>query len=864
MPVRTPSPLVIARLVLLALMTLLSGGPSLTRAQVNNGQQKRVLVLHLMRRNDTSTLTNDRQYQKVLSDGLHQRLDYYGEYVDLTRFGTDDYQAALRDFLKQKYKGIDFNLVIAVTADMRNFMARFGRQVFPNAPVVFSSSDDRVDKSSLPPNFTGIVSETNLRGTLDVIRDLQPAVRRVFIITGASQAVDKWHEARARRQFNDYGHGLELTYWSGLTIEELKHRISNLTPDSVVYFLMMVEDGNGVRFAESGALDQLAAVSSVPIYTWYDGFLDHGVVGGKLASSANTAAATAELALRVLRGEQIDSLPIVRADTSRLALDWRQLRRWNLNERKLPADAELLFVEPTFWQRYQNRIIIVIALLAVQSALIVALLIERRRRRKANRGLKQSEERYRNVVETQTELICRFLPDTTLTFVNGAYCKYFGRTADDLIGRKFIYLIPDSDRQSTLKYLASLLNRSSGGTWEHPVIRPNGGLGWQQWTNSVISTGSDTNVELQGVGRDISERKRLEQQLISSERQFSTLVQNSPDVICRLDRNLRYTYASPNVRSIFGVGAETFLKKCPADIAVPDYNCNELESMCREAIDTGRSTVHEFQYLGRHYRTRIIPEYSNGEIESVISISEDITQQLRSELELRKLTTRLLKVQDEERRRIGRELHDGATQNISAITLNLRRLQQVTNAHRIPGVRELLDDSQVLAKQSLSELRTLSYLLHPPILDQAGLVQALRWFVRGFSERTGIHVDDAAVQQIGRLPSDIETALFRIAQESLTNVHRHSGSETAIVRLERRSTEVQLQISDHGHGMTESTTLRSDAELGVGISGMRERLTQLGGRLQIDSGERGTTVTVVVPALQEAVQGGDLAAYLNC
>src|SRR5262249_53381441 len=150
----------------------------------------------------------------------------------------------------------------------------------------------------------------------------------------------------------------------------------------------------------------------------------------------------------------------------------------------------------------------------------------------------------------------------------------------------------------------------------------------------------------------------------------------------------------------------------------------------------------------------------------------------------------------------------------------------------------LLSDSQQLAVQSLTELRTLSYLLHPPILDHAGLVRALQWFVRGFSERTGIHVDAVAVGDIGRLPPDIETALFRIVQESLTNVRRHSGSDTASIRLEKGGAEVKLQISDHGHGMLECADNGSadeNAELGVGISGMRQRLTQLGGRLEIES-----------------------------
>jgi hypothetical protein len=156
------------RLVLLVLATILSTGLSPISAQVNNGSQKngsqkKVLVFHLMRRDDTSVLTNERTYRKVLADGLAGQLDYYSEFVDLARFGADDYQSALRDFLKQKYKATDFDLIIAAN-DLRNFLVRYGAELFPNAPVVFAFSAGSVDNIAAPANFAGIVYEPDLRG----------------------------------------------------------------------------------------------------------------------------------------------------------------------------------------------------------------------------------------------------------------------------------------------------------------------------------------------------------------------------------------------------------------------------------------------------------------------------------------------------------------------------------------------------------------------------------------------------------------------------------------------------------------------------------------------------------------------------
>jgi PAS domain S-box-containing protein len=342
-----------------------------------------------------------------------------------------------------------------------------------------------------------------------------------------------------------------------------------------------------------------------------------------------------------------------------------------------------------------------------------------------------------------------------------------------------------------------------------------------------------------------------------SEREFSTLVENSPDIISRLDRELRYIYVSPNLERFAGVATETFIGKTPGEVNISGYDSLGFESSCREAITRKQTVVREFEYQERHFRTRIIPELSaNGNVESVMSISEDFTERLRAETELRTLTARLFSLQDEERRRMARELHDGAAQNIFGITINLSNLQKLHDSQSGEADR-LMNESQTLAEQSLTELRTLSYLLHPPILDHAGLVLALQWFAEGFSKRSGIYVDVIALEDIGRLPLEIETALFRIVQESLTNIRRHSGSESATIRLEKEARGVKLQISDRGHGMKQNGNNGhgdgESAELGVGIPGMRQRLLQLGGQLDIQSTNQGTTITAVVPTTEVAV-----------
>jgi signal transduction histidine kinase len=244
----------------------------------------------------------------------------------------------------------------------------------------------------------------------------------------------------------------------------------------------------------------------------------------------------------------------------------------------------------------------------------------------------------------------------------------------------------------------------------------------------------------------------------------------------------------------------------------------------------------------------------------IVVAHEDITEVKRAQEALARLSARLIQVQDEERRAIARELHDTTAQNLLAITLNAARLREPLSSAG-ESARRVLAEIVGLAEQCLQEVRTLSYLLHPPLLDEMGLASALRWFARGFSERSGINVDVRVVEDSGAtLPREIATTLFRVAQEALSNVHRHSASPSARIELQRTERAICLQVIDRGRGLRGQIEPSPGTQaVGVGISGMRIRLEQLGGRLEIQSGPSGTSVTATVP-----MPAGGVDAIRSC
>jgi signal transduction histidine kinase len=231
---------------------------------------------------------------------------------------------------------------------------------------------------------------------------------------------------------------------------------------------------------------------------------------------------------------------------------------------------------------------------------------------------------------------------------------------------------------------------------------------------------------------------------------------------------------------------------------------------------------------------------------------EEKVQQRTAELDaanksLRQLSGRLLQLQDDERRRIARELHDSVGQMLAALNMNLSAV--AADIERLTKTASTVTDSAALVGELSKEIRTISHLLHPPLLDEAGLSSAVRWYVDGFIERSKIKVDLDIAPDLGRLPRELETAVFRIVQECLTNVHRHSESPSARIRIGYHGNEIRIEVADKGKGIPveKRKAIASTGIPGVGIRGMRERVRQLGGVLEVNSDGNGTNVMVSLP-----------------
>ncbi len=355
---------------------------------------------------------------------------------------------------------------------------------------------------------------------------------------------------------------------------------------------------------------------------------------------------------------------------------------------------------------------------------------------------------------------------------------------------------------------------------------------------------------------DITERKEAEQGLEEAERKYHSIFENAMEAIFQVREDGSLLTANPAMARILGYKTtRTFMdevRNLEQHLYIEPQHPTGFIPLLRQ-----QGAISEFEaqmrrrdgtliwVMGSAYAVRD----DDGKVLYYEGTLRDVTEHKKAEEVLRRLSSQLLHAQDDERRRIARELHDSTGQYLSALSMNLSWMNQPTLGLEAQ-VRAVVGESIDLVKRALSEIRNFSYLLHPPVLDEYGLCAALRWYVHGFSQRSGIDVDLEAPLDLPRLPRQVETALFRVVQECLTNVHRHSGSTQAKIILRQEAGNLILEVADEGRGISTGGDGHQGAgreRVGVGIAGIRERMRELGGRLEIESGAHGTVVRASLP-----------------
>jgi PAS domain S-box-containing protein len=455
--------------------------------------------------------------------------------------------------------------------------------------------------------------------------------------------------------------------------------------------------------------------------------------------------------------------------------------------------------------------------------------------------------------------------DTNGRFVyaNARWCQMIGCPSEAVVGREWTDFVHSEDRELVREGWTRMREYGVPFSLEFRCVSPADREIWVCSQAMELRDGQGRLAGYLGTATEVTEVRRMREevqryrveletrvrgQMIQWE-QMALIVASSADAIISSDLGGRIVSWNHAAERIFGYLAEYMIGRTIQDITPADRR-DEAEAIMQRARQGERIDHFETMRVGSDgalidVAMSVYPlEDPGGIVTGTCVVLRDVREQKEAERRLRQLSGRLLQVQDEERRRLARELHDSTAQSLAALSVNLSILKQ--HGEQLPAEKRasLLADSLSLADEVGRDLRTHAYLLHPPMLEECGLASSLHWLADGFAKRSGIAVNLVVPADLPRVDENVELTLYRVVQESLANIHRHTKSPSAEIRLEQGFGHLKLEVRDAGRALAPEAGQQA---AGVGIAGMRERLAQVGGTLVFNFHPAGSTICAQIP-----------------
>ena len=696
--------------------------------------QKRVLILYSEDRDHPAHEITGQGICAIFHSNSLFDVQLHTEYLDLSRFSGPAYAHAFADYLGRKYAGKKIDTIITVYPAAVEFLLREARELFPDTPIVANqvtrSYAENLKHSPPSRPITGTITGDNTNGILDFALRVKPGTKHVALVGGTAPN-DIYSERLFRKGLDPYLEKLELIDLSKLPMQEILTRIATLPPDTIVLYAGISRDGKGQGFVPREALLIISRATNAPVFGLYDSFMGYGIVGGRLVSWEQLGGEAASLALRIMGGESPASIPFGGEQAYVDLYDWRELKRWNIPESAVPPGSEIRYRVPSSWEEHRRAIIGVTVLIVIETALILALLANFRRRRKAERSLRESEERVRLAVSSAGAGLWSAELRTGRIWATDKARKLFGFAPEEPLNyEKVLSLAHPADRDLVRRSLQQAMESGEETIIEYRLALPDGKIRWISARGGLQQNSPRESKRLAGVCIDITARKLAEETLKQHENELMTL------------------------------------------------------------------------------------------------------------------TGRLIYAQEEELRRLSRELHDDLTQRLAAMALDAALIEKQLDSAQHQSIQDLKGLRTNLTEVA-DEVHNLSRQLHPSILDDLGLVQAVEAECAAFTKKTGIDLSFVPRDLPDSVPQPLALCLYRVIREALQNMGKHSRAAAASITLQGVSDGIRLLIQDKGVGF-DSQEVKKKA--GIGLSSMRERVRLVNGTIAIESKPgKGTELQVFIP-----------------
>jgi len=615
--------------------------------------RKKVLIFSSEDIHLPGMLITEEAIRSTLNIDSSHPVTFYSEAQDNARIPNESYEKEYVDFLRQKYAGHNLDIIFVRSPPGIRFLLKHEAELFTGVPKIFITNDRReLAGLNLGDNFTGVFGNMGFAPTLDLILAQRPATKRLAVITGSS-VQDEAYLEQVRRDFAAYGSKIEITYLSAMTMPDLQRQTSMLQPDSVCLFISYGRDPAGNGYSLPEAISLVTPTASVPIYALADSAIGSGAVGGEMLSFQLMGERAGQMGLRILSGQKpteispqiVDSVPI---------FDWRQLRRWEIDENVLPQGSIVRFREPSAWELYRWWIVGFAAFSVFQTSLIGWLLVLRARRREAVMqslkfaALAEAEHQRLDAVVSNVPGVVwesRLEPgnDTRTTrFVSEYAEKMLGYPLEEWTSTPgFLQtIVLEEDREMVARRMQDIFDSSREGIVQFRWKAKDGSVFWAEAHLVAICDENDNPVGLRGVTMDVTESKRAEESLAESEERYRNVVETQTELICRYLPDTTLTFVNDAYCRYFDKSREELIGTRFVDL-IPPHDREAALSQISSLIESEESITYEHEVVlpdgtrGWQQWTDRSVATLNGDTQELQGIGRDITAMRLAEEALR-------------------------------------------------------------------------------------------------------------------------------------------------------------------------------------------------------------------------------------
>ena len=866
-------------------------------AEAQEEQMRRVLVLNSYHR---GYVWSDRIMDTIQAefDKTDLNVELHFEYMDTQRQQYEQAHPALRQYYQAKYRDFQFDLIISSDDNALYFLLEYRDILFPGVPIVFcglQQIDEELAKELSP--ITGVLERYDYESTMEIALKLQPSARQIVVIHERTADSPFFQEVVAD-VIPKLDRAVELVSFSlaELTMNELLEKTGKLGGESIVLYDSAVKDREGNVYTLEESLAKVCAHCFAPIYVTGFERLGMGPVGGKLTNGVYQGQVAAEMAMRILKGERAENIPILTESPNAYMFDYLELKRFGISVSKLPAGSIIINEPQSFYYQYKIPIWIVTGIISLLAIMVIVLSANILWRKKAQKALRASEHKYRSLSNNIPGMVYRGRPDWSTGIISGSQ-DICGYSIEDFNTQAVTWLdiIYLEDRARVLQEATILEEKAETIIQEYRIIAKDGSIRWVEDHKTAVF-GESGFEGVDGVVYDITGRKSKEAELKESEERFRVIFDNAADGILLADVESKRFYAGNKVICrMLGYSLNEIKNLHVADIHPEkhiSYVVDKFEKQTKKQITLAKdipvrrkdgsvfyADVNAFPITlaGKAYLMGVFRDITERKL------AEEAMEKARDELEIRveqrtadlakanielrsevnerkKAEERLLIYQGklrsmaselslgEERlkRRLAIGVHDHIGQKLAISKIKIESLRKSVSSSKLA---KTLEETHDLVAQAIKSTRSLTFELSPPVLYELGFEAAMKWLVRQTRERHGLSTKFIDDGQPKPLDNDVRVLLFQAVRELLVNVAKHAQAHNVEVSARRVGSEIQVRVEDDGVGFDMSrTSTQGYTRDEFGLFSIRERLSHIGGYLDVESEPgQGARVTLVAP-----------------